>query len=155
MTKSFTLAALGLAALALSVSTAREAAQAAPRAPRPSVAIGAARFTPKKLTAQGGNIEILRVPVTPRGGATVNAVRAYTEFVSGGGAGSKSTLSSVLPKVYRGAVAVPGNTKTTKVTVNVVIEADTSLGILKKNVGRITMDAFKGDPNSPPPPPPI
>lgn len=155
MTKYLSTAALGLAALTLSVGTVHEPVQAARRAPRPSVAIGAARFTPRKLAAAGGTIEILRVPVTPRGGATINSVRAYTEVVGGGGSGSKTTLTSVLPNVFKGNVAVPGNSKTTRVSVNVVVEADTSLGIIKKNVGRVTMDPFKGDPNSPPPPPPI
>lgn len=156
MTKYLSTAALGLAAVAFAASTAREAAEAAPRrGPRPSVAIGAARFTPKRFTANGGSIEILRVPVTARGGATVNSVRAYTEVVGSGNPGGKSTLTSFLPNVYKGTVAVAGNTQSRRLNVNVVIEADTSLGILKKNVGRIQMDPFKGDPNSPPPAPPI
>ena len=155
MIKFSSTAALGFAALTLSMGVAHEAAQAARRAPRPSVAIGAARFTPRKLSASGGTIEILRVPVTARGGATVNSVRAYTEVVGSNNPGGKSSLSSLLPNVYKGSVAAAGNTKTTRVTLNVIVEADTSLGILRKTIGRVQMDPFKGDPNQPPPPPPI
>lgn len=149
-------AALGLAVLTTALGVHHQTAQAAPKRKRaPRVAIGAAAFTPKKIAAQGGTVRINRVAVNARNGATIFAVRAYVELAGSPSPGTKSTLTGKLRNTYHGTVQVPGNTGSARTTARLYVEVDSSAGIVKKAVGRINIDAFKGDPNQPPPPPPI
>ncbi len=150
-------AALGVAVVCTTFGVQHQVAQAAPKgkARAPKVVIGAAAYTPKRVTASGGTVQINRVAVTAKNGATIFSVRAYVEMAGSSIPGTKSTLTGKLRNTYGGSVQVPGSTRSAKSTARLYVEVDSSAGIIKKAVGRINVDPFKGDPNQPPSPPPI
>ena len=123
-------------------------------APRPAVSIGAARVTPKRVAASGGPVTILGVPVTVQSGVAVLSVRARAIPV-GGGPGPSATLTSPVRNTWAGKVTVLGNTRNTRVNVDIEVTVDSSVGSFSKKAARVQIDPFKGDTSQPPPPPPI
>lgn len=123
-------------------------------APAP-IRIGTASFTPKKLPSNGGTIQIKSVAITARAGVTIFTVRARARLAGSTGGGTSATLSSPLRGKWSGTLSVSGNSSSSKASVDILVEVDSSAGLFSKRVGRVQLDPQRGDSSQPPPPPPI
>lgn len=148
---------LAVPMLTVSMST-RPVAAAKAKAKKST--IGSARFASTHIDASNGSVQIVSVTIKANGN-TINSVSMRTSLSS-----AKSALTaSAGTTVYHGSITIPNNAAKGKRTVKVFVDADTSAGVVSKQVGSVTQNggATSGGGgggstpgvDTPPPPPPI
>lgn len=151
--RSFVASAVAsVALLAAGVGMSGRSAEAA-KPKKPS--IGAATLTPKRLTGAGGTVTV-RVKIKTNG-SSLNSVAA-TSTLAGGTPSAAATLSASGGDFYTGSVRVAANSRTKKTTANIIVQVNSTNGIVSKKVGTVQIDAGTGNTggdNTPPPPPNI
>lgn len=138
------------AALLTLVGGSRQPLEAAPR---PSVTIGRAFISPKRLRSSGGPVSV-RLKVTARN-ATISAVRGQAKLARSLGSGAVTNLTDAGGGNYTGSIQVPGNSTTRNVTASLYVTVTYSGGTKTKRIGRVIVEKFDGDPTTPPAPPNI
>lgn len=143
-----TAAALG-AVLALAAGEAR-AQEILSRAP--SVDARNVSINPTRLSAAGGAVNV-RARIVKGKGVVIQSVLALARLP--GRPPNEGPMQARGGGVYSGVVTVPQNSSRSAVFADILVRVVTNRGTRTKKVGRVRLNAFDGDPTSPPAPPPI
>jgi hypothetical protein len=154
------LIAAGLVAAALSTTLAVQRPAESQRG-RPNATIGNVTLDVRRVTGSG-RVRVLSLRVAPAAGTTVKSVSARAVLVSTGQGGSASRLANIEGSNFGSppgtGLGVPTSARRTTARIEVTVSLTNGREdrtLIKSNAGTVSVDAFVGDPNSPPPPPPI